>query len=443
MAFESSPSLALIGPSGLDTSAIIDALASVRRNPILRLEAQRARLQRQNTEFGNLRTRLEALRNKAATLDTAAELRAVIATSSNVTALTVTGSGAAAEGTYSIVVNSLAQGTSRIASGLSAQTGVAVGSGTIAITSGGTQYDIALTGTEDLEGVRNAINASAAPVTATIINDGSATDPYKLVITSDTTGAASNFTVDLTGFTPSVPAFTFSSISTGQDASFTVNGVAISRPTNTVTDVIDGVSISLLASSQSSTVTISKDRAGVKAKLKELVAAFNDVIDLFKTHANAENKDTTAILYGDTTLRSAQTAIRGVLDAQVTGTGSTYDTLASVGIRTGSDGRLSVDDTALGNALNSDFEGVISLFTTATNGIASRVQTAALSFSNNSLKTRTDGILARIRGINGQVDRLEERLEQYIETLRKKFSALDSIAGRLQSQGGALASLSQ
>jgi flagellar hook-associated protein 2 len=437
----SSPILSLIGPSGLDTSAIIDALASVRRNPIRRLEAHRSKLQKQNTEFGNLRARLEALRNKAAALDTAGELRSLVAASSTPATLTAVASSGAAEGTYAITVNSLAQRESHIATGVAQKTGLAVGSGVISITSGGTKYDVTIAAGADLEQIRDAINAHEVPVTASIINDGSATDPYKLVLTSDSTGTASGFTVNLAGFTPSVPAFTFSTLSTGQDASFTINGVPVQRTSNVVSDVIEGVSVTLLAAG-SSTVTVSRDKEAVKSKIKDFISAFNDVVDLFKAHSNADLKDTTAVLYGDSTLRTAQSTLRGVVDTVVTGTGSIYDTLASIGVRTGADGRLSVDDAKLTTALNADFEGVISLFTASSNGIANRAQTATLDFSTHSLKTRTDGILSRIRGINTQVDQLETRLEKYIETLRKKYAALDTLAGRLQTQGSALSALS-
>jgi flagellar hook-associated protein 2 len=436
------PTISLIGPSGLDTSAIIAALADVRRNPIRRLEAKRQKLQSQNTAFGTLRSRLEALKTKAATLDTAAELRSVLATSTNANALTATATGSAAEGSYAITVNALAQSESRLSTGVAQRTGLAVGSGVISITSGGTKYDINVAPGADLEAIRDAINANEVPVTATIINDGGPTDPYKLVLTSETTGAASGFSVNLAGFTPA-SAFSFSTLSTGQDASFTLNGLPITRSSNTATDVIDGVTLNLLQSGQSSTLTVSKDRTAVKNKIKELVSAFNDVLDFFKANSNADLKDTTAVLYNDTTLRSAQTTVRGVITGAVDGTGSAYNSLAAIGVTTGSDGRLSVDDTKLTNALNADFDGVISLFTTATNGIASKIQTASSAFQNNSLKSRTDGILSRIRGINTQVDQLEVRLDQYIATLQKKFSALDAIAGRLQAQGGALSALNQ
>jgi flagellar hook-associated protein 2 len=444
MAIDSSPILSLIGPSGLDTGAIIDALASVRRNPIRRLEAQRTRLQKQNTEFSTLRTKLEALRAKAASLDTAAELRALSAVSTDPTVLTaVVGSGAN-EGTYNITVNNLAESESKIATGVAEKTGLAIGSGIISITAaGGVKYDVDIGANADLESIKNAINASEAPVTASIIDDGSGTNPYKLVLTSEGTGAASAFSVSLTGFTSHVGTFDVSNLTTGQDASFTFNGVPVTRSTNTVTDIVPGLTFTLLKEGGSSTVTVTKDREAVKNKIKELVSAFNDVIDLFRAHSNADLKDTTAVLYGDNTLRAAQSTIRGVIDSKVTGTSSQYDSLAALGIRTGADGRLSVDDAALTNALNADFDGVISLFTTTSNGIANQAQTAALNFQTNSLKVRTDGIRSRLNDIGKQVSQLETRLDKYIESLRKKYAALDTLVGRLQSQGSALSALGQ
>lgn len=434
-----SPILSIIGPSGLDSSAIIDALVNVRRNPIRRLEAQRAKLQKQSTELSTLKTRLSALRSKAAAYDTPVELKASTATSSDSTVISAVATGSANEGTYAVNVTALAQADSKLSTGFSQKTGLTIGSGKITLASGGNTYDIQLPAATDLEGIRDAINASTAPVTASIIDDGSGTNQFKLVLTADATGTAAGFTADTTNFVPSGGALSFSTLATASDATFTLNGIPVTRSSNTVTDVVQGVSLTFQKTG-TATIGVSRDRAKVKERIKELVTAFNDVIDVFRNNSKSENKDTTAVLYGDPTLRSGQSALRGVIDQQVTSAGN-YQTLASVGIKTGSDGKLSVDDAALTAALDADYDGVVSLFTTANSGIAQKVQTVMLSYENNSIRTRTDGIRSRIRGINEQVDQLEDRLDQYIEHLRKKYADLDAISGRLQAQGAALAGL--
>ena len=92
-------------------------------------------------------------------------------------------------------------------------------------------------------------------------------------------------------------------------------------------------------------------------------------------------------------------------------------------------------------ALNADYDGVILIFTTASTGVAVKARELATSISDNSVRVRTDGIQTRIRSINTQVGNLQDRLNVYIEQLRKKYAELDSIAGRLQAQGGARAAL--
>src|SRR5436190_1755284 len=204
------PIATFIGPSGLDTGAIIQALANARRSPILRLQAQAAKLQKQSTEFGNLRTRLETLRSKAAAIDTVNELRANTAASSDPTVVTASASTGATEGVYSITVTSLAQAGSQISTGVSQKTGLAVGSGKIAIGVGANTYVVDIAANSDLEQIRDAINASAAPVTATVIDDGTGTNQYKLVLSSDSTGVSSGFTLDTSNFTSPVAGFGFS-----------------------------------------------------------------------------------------------------------------------------------------------------------------------------------------------------------------------------------------
>jgi flagellar hook-associated protein 2 len=431
-----------IGASGLDTNAIISALASVRQTPILRFQSQVAKLQKQTTEFGTLRTKLDARRTKASAIDTAAELRAYSASTTDQTVATASASSGATEGVYALTVTNLAQAASRISGGFTKSSGTAVGSGSISITSGTTTYHVSVSPNSDLTQIRDAINASGAPITATIIDDGSGTNQYKLILSGNTTGASSAFTVDTSGFTPAGSPLSFSTLNAAQDATFSVNGATIHRASNTVTDVIPGISLSLLkGNGATATVTVSKDRDTVKSRIKDLVSAFNDLNDEFRTNNNSAAKNTTAVLYGDATLRSTQSRIRSILDTNVTGTGSNYTSLASIGITTDSNGKLNVDDAKLTTALQNDYDGVIAIFTNQTNGIAVQARETAQSVEDHSIRSRTDGIQARIRSINNQITTLQDSLDSYISGLRDKFANLDAIAGRLQAQGGALSAL--
>jgi flagellar hook-associated protein 2 len=330
--------------TGLDTQAIIDALSGVKRVPILKLEAQKAKLQKQQTEFGSLKAKLEALRTKANGIDSLSELAAFSTATTDSTVATATAAGGATSGTYSIVVNNLAETESRALTGVAAKTGVAIGSGTINFAVGGENFGVVIPANSDLEAIRDAINESDAPVSATIINDGTPGTPYRLVVTSDASGAAAAFTPDLSQFTPASGALAFTTLSTGQDAQFTLNGLPLTRSSNSVADAITGVTLNLAKETSggvaaATTVTITEDHEKVKTKVKELITALNDVLDVVRTQSNHELRESKAVLYGDSTIRRIASTLRGAIDTEVD-SGSVYSTLASIGVKTGTDGRL-------------------------------------------------------------------------------------------------------
>lgn len=438
--------------SGLDTQALIDALVQVERVPILRLQAQRQRLNQQDAIFGKIDGKLDALRRAVEALDTTSEFGSFAAVSSNENALTATASGSATAGTYNISVTSIAQAESRRTGGFASNTADA-GTGTIRLTVNGTNHDIALTNpTNSLEAVRDAINSSSAPVTATLINDGGASNPWKLVLSSDETGTANAVSVDLTNFTAADPAFNFGTQLQGAvDAVFTVNGQQITRASNTVTDAVNGLTLKLKSGGTgvSSTVTVTTDTAGIRKKVEDLIKAYNDIVaDVAPQNVVGSDGQTSAVLFGDSGLRGVTNRLRTALNHEVSGTNSAYTSLASVGVRTGSDGKLSLDATRFDAAVAADLNGVSSLFTKsatllADSGAARQLKAAVDDLTDPTdgvIKARRDGIQRRIRTIDERVSDLEDRLGGFEERLVNRFAMLEQIMSSLQAQGASLSS---
>ena len=222
-----------------------------------------------------------------------------------------------------------------------------------------------------LQGIRDAINAARMGVTATIVNDGSGT-PYRLALSSDNNGASNSMKITVTGdatvssLLAHDPAGTqnLSETVTAQNANFKVNGVSVSKPSNTVSDVIQGVTLTLSKTTTSpATLTVARDTASISSAISGFVKAYNDLASTLKNisaYDPATQKG--AILQGDSTVRSLQSQLRNMLSTSVTGTAGTLTTLSDVGVSFQKDGTLALNQSKLDSAIANHFSDIASLF---------------------------------------------------------------------------------
>jgi flagellar hook-associated protein 2 len=224
-----------------------------------------------------------------------------------------------------------------------------------------------------LQGIRDAINAAGIGVTATIINDGSAS-PYRLALSSNSNGVSNSMKVSVSGdaavgtLLAHDPANNtgqnLSETVTAQNANFKVNGVAVSKTSNTVSDVVQGVILTLSKVTTSPvTLTVARDTASVSSSISGFVKAYNDLAKMLKdvsAYDAASKKG--AILQGDSTVRSLQSQIRSMLGTSVVGTSGALTTLSSVGVSFQKDGTLALNQTKLDSAIANNFSDIAGLF---------------------------------------------------------------------------------
>jgi flagellar hook-associated protein 2 len=443
----SGPQVAFTGfATGLDSNSIIEALVAVRRVEQDRLSARVSKLQKQQTAYGALRTKLSSLRAKADAINTVDKLGSAVASSTDDTVATATASGRAAEGTYNVTVTSLATTAAKASIGFTDKDTTEIGSGGFDITSGGTTYTIDVGSNATLEQIRDAINASDAPVNASIVDDGTPGAGFRLVLTSQNSGTAGNFTVSDSRFTYAGDTLGLSVVTAAADAQFTVNGLSVTRSTNVVSDVVDGATFTLKkGGGASSVVTIARDLDAVKKKITDFVAAYNDVATELRTHRNFAERDGKAVLFGEANLNRIGGRLRTAALAGVTGTGSTYDRLSDIGIRTDPDGKLAIEDGELREALEADYEGVTALFTQIgtgnANGLARSLASTVGDAITGFILPRNSALATQASTLRKRIDSMETGLERYAEQLRTKYAALESFAGRYQQAGAALGSI--
>jgi flagellar hook-associated protein 2 len=423
--------------SGLDVDGLVSSLMSIERQPLANLQSKQTSFNSKLSAFGTLKSAVSTFQTavKNVSGDALAALTATSSKTETIGVSTVKGSGAAA-GTYAIEVSKLAQSDKLVSSGVAPGATFSAAGSSMAISIGGKTTNLALTD-GSLASLSSAINKANAGVTATVLNDGTSD---RLVITGNDTGTANGVSIAATG---SLAQFatgagsTMTKSQTAQNAEMTIDGIAVSKPSNTVTDAIKGVTLNLAQTNVGSPVKISlaKDNTAVTASINAFVDAYNTLATAVnkQTAYNATTKSA-AVLNGDAGARSILTGIRAELGKAVGGA-SGLKTLSDIGIAFQRDGTLKLEKPdKLKSALETNFEGVSSLFS-AEDGVGTRLAkvTEEMLGSKGVFKTRTDGLNATIDGLGKSRDRMELQLAQTEKRYRTQFTALDTSMVNMQS----------
>lgn len=367
--------------SGLDVQTIVDGLISIESAPITRMQSQTSTLQSKISAFQGLNTRLSTLLSKVDSLlyngDTpplsvpgtfedrfsGSVFAATKATSSDETVLKATASAGATSGSYSVSVLGLAKAQTDVADGVLDKTASIGDVGKLDISVGGAaavSVDIN-SGNNTLQGIRDAINAANAGVTASIVNDGSAT-PYRLVITANKSGLSNGFTLTKTNWQGT--ALNFTNKVAAADAHINLGGIDIYRSSNTISDVIEGTTLELRnLSAAAVSVSVAPNLDSMASAIKDVVSSYNDVNSAISSQSryNATTK-TAGILAGDSTLRDIQSKLQSIVTQMVSNGHTSYSVLSQVGIKFNSDGSLTFDETKFRDAANSNLTSVAALF---------------------------------------------------------------------------------
>jgi len=388
--------------SGVLTSDLIDSLAEAERAPTeLRLDRKEEEVQAELSAVGRIRSALTDLRLPTRILGNPSALQALTAESSSSNVGVSADSGASA-GQYSLEVTQLAQAHSLSTATFADKNVTTLGTGSLSVKVGDVTKNITIDGSNNtLEGIASAINGEdELGINASVIDTGSG---FVLVFAAKDSGTenAIEITVTDTGDGDSADAFGLSQLSfdgtnnhltesvEAKDALFSINGIPITRQSNTVSDAIDGVTFTLAGKTDGSpaTISITQDTEKVLERIQDFVDAFNEVKTILNevTEFDPDNASATGVLLGDSTVRSINSQLRGVLSQVVPGLdGSSVRSLAEVGIETDrTTGLLTVDDDKFKTALVDSPDDVIALF--AEQGRASDSQVSYVSKTINSV----------------------------------------------------------
>lgn len=419
--------------SGLDISGIVSALLAVERQPLERIEQNRAAAQTELSAFGQLNSGLATFQSALNDLDSLSNFRIFDTTTSDNTIATATSTSDAAEGQTDIVVTRLAE-RNVLASAAFTNADTVIGEGTLSISVGSASFDVVIDSTNStLAGIRDAINNSTdnTGITATVIN---ADDGSRLIFSSDDTGLENALTLTGSGGLTSLSSGNLTVQQAALDAQLTVSGFAVTSASNTVSNVLQGVTFDLLALG-SATITIGRDNAAVQESVQTFVDSFNAL--------NTTINDLRAgDLQGESLLLTISSDLRNIFNTASTGLSDTFSTLTEIGVEFNEEGVLTLDSVSLTNALNTDFRGVSNLFADPTNGFITQFQSVVngLTQSGGLIDAREDGINTRISGFDTRIDAFELRLDSIEERLINQFASLDQLLGSLGNTSNFLAS---
>jgi len=446
--------------SGLDLNTLLTNIQNAESASLTAITNQQNSYNTKLSAYGQLKSALSNFQAAAAAVGTSSLFGTVTASSSSTGTLTATADTTAVAGGYSVNVTQLAQAQSLVSAGQASSTAT-IGGGIVKIelgtTSSGlftpgsaTPVQVTVVANSSLSDIRNAINQANAGVSASIVNDGSST-PFRLAITSNSTGAASTMRISvsdnggvssaaLAGVVAYDPAGTQAMTQTmaGSDAKLTVNGISVTSASNTVSGAAQGVTLNLQALG-SSTVTIKSDQTTITNAIQNFVNTYNKLQSTIASlTAYDPSTKTGSPLLGDATTRSIQTQIQSALNfAQTTSGPNGLSTLMQVGIGFQSDGTLTLDSAKLSTALTTNLSGVQQLFAGADgkSGFGNQISNlvTGLTSTNGSLTNATDGINSTLRTLSDQYNAESDRINTMMDGYRTQFTQLDLLVSQMNS----------
>ena len=432
--------------SGLDLNGLLDQLRSAEREKLAPITEQQRSYQSKISAYGRLESSLSQFQDAAAKLNNAEFFQGV---TSEVTGSAVTAAGGtdAAPGRYDISVTALARAQSLAADGVDDKTRELGSAGTLTLSVGnGADTTIDIAADSSLEDVRDSINASGAGVQASIVNDGDAANPYRLVLTSAATGTESQMSVSfddggtaselggLLSYNGTDPDTMTQSVA-AVDAALSVNGISISSQSNTVEGAVQGVTLSL-AETGTATLAVERDNGTVESAVKGFVDSYNKLQSKM-ADLTSFNSETGAAgeLLGDGTLRSVESQLRNVLGGNA-GDG-TFKLLSDVGISLQVDGSLELDEEALGDAVDNDLAALSEFFTGTdeAGGLAGQVDgvLGRMLEDGGLIANSTQGLEDTIERLGERYTRSEESINDTIARYRTQFAQLDSMIASMNS----------
>ena len=476
--------------SNLDVNNIVTQLMAVEKQPITMLDTKTASYQAKLTGFGTLKGALSQFQAGLLGLSDINKFQSIKTSIVDAAIAGVSATSAAAPGSYALEVSQLAQSQKLNAAGQASITAPIGGKspttlsfdfGTLTAPQGafdpvtgkytGASFASNGNGTKtvtidpsnnSLAGIRDAINNAGVGVTATIVNDGSSA-PYRLSLSVTATGKTNTLSLSVTGDSALKALLNHDPAATGanqalfetaaaQNAEFTIDGIAVSKPSNSINDAIPGVTLSLLKKNVGTptSINVARDTGTVVASVNAFVKSFNDINQTLKDASSYNAATGTAsILNGEASVRAVSNQIRSVLSAPLAGGASTFTLLSQVGVTVQKDGSFAVNSAKLQSAIDNNFSQIAAVFSAV-----GKSSDALVNFTGSSAKsvagaypvtvsklaaqgTTTAGAAATLPIVKGTNDTLQITLDGVTANVTlsdRAYTSVADLASEVQSK---------
>jgi flagellar hook-associated protein 2 len=428
--------------TGIDLQSMLKSIIAAESQPINVANAKITATNAKISLYGTLKSKLDALQTASDTLRFPSKLSAISATSSESTVLGATAAYNASPGSYTLQVTQLASAQKSFSN--SYASGTTFDTGQLTFTLSGTAAEpIDIAGPATLQEVSTVINNKKIGVTATVITSGDGSQ--RMILTGDKSGSGNGFSLTSTA-TPSGGqslgtfdlATTALQRSSAQDASMTIDGIAVTSSTNSFSTAIQGLTLTAVKIGQS-TVTVQNDTKTITDAAQAFVDSYNAVTTTIKNNSNYNSTTKTAQAFnGDAaarsiveTMGSARTTVPGSLSA------ASFKTLSELGITIQQSGQLSLDKSKLSSAISSSPSEVVK--TLNAYGEAFSTKVTELQGSNGAVSNKLSNLNATVRRDQDRVAALEARVALVEKRYRAQFTALDKYISAMNTTSTSLA----
>jgi flagellar hook-associated protein 2 len=443
--------------SGLDVKSLITQLVAVERKPIDLLKTAATGIQTQISSYGKVQSLMSTLRDTSAALAKSSLWTQGTATASDTTVLTASSTGSVSAAEYNVQVNHMARAQTLYSE--SRQTTDVLGAGSLTIQlvegygppptykagTGSVTLDFSDPNTT-LSQVRDRINSADLGVAASLVSNADGT--VRLALTSKNTGTQDQIELVGTGglgdlsYSPgNGVGGTMTQAQAAQNAQITVNGVPVESTSNEIKGAIDGITLKInKESADPIKVSSASDAAAQQKAVEDFVAAYNALNSYLRDQTKYdETTKKGATLQGDSTANGLRNQMRSLLHG-TNGASSIYATLDSIGIKTSTDGTITLDSSKLKTALQKP-EEVAKLFSSTddqvagNNGFGVRFSDLIdkLTGSGGLLSNRTAGLQSKLKRNQTDQEKMEARVAATQARLEKQYQALDTRMASLNS----------
>jgi len=426
-----------------DFQTVLTRAVSIASLPLKQLQNSDSDVLQQKQLLGSLGDGVGALGTSIAALGKIAQNKALVAGSSDSATVSVQATGATDAATYTIgnitSVASAASETSK--TGYADSTATQISStGTVRLVIGSNHYDIGLTpATNNLVGLRDAINKLGVGVTASVLTTGTGLNPNYLSISANSSGATTlQILDDPTGANTNL----ITSTNQGSNAVFTLNGVPVTKSDNVINNVIAGVTFTIekrtTLTAPTVTLSLTTDATQLQSAIQDFVTKYNSLVD----QVGAQVGPSAGLLSGDFIVREVQSDLRKVTSYQ--GTGS-IQSFSDLGIQAGSDGKLTFDTNVFSALSNSQITSAFDFLGSPTTGFGALADKFSQITDPTSglIKLEQDGFEAADKRIQSSIGDLNDRISQLQTSMTTRLQAADALQAQLASQQQQLSAILQ